>query len=396
MRLEIREEAQMLQQLEKPTILIVEDEEIIRDLCARALKDYRILQAENGQAALKILAQHVVDLILADIMMPIMNGLDLLQQVKERDPSQLFLVMTGYADKDIILRALKAHADDFIQKPINLLQLKTTISKALEQKSLRRELLQLKQLDRIKSDFLGLISHKLRTPTTSISLFIQNLASGAVDTEEDGFTEALKAIQEESDYLAYLIQDLLYYSDIILQDNEGKATTEDLKEIVMSLLAEKRSVLEKKGLTLQSRLAGNWPTIMVDRRRIAFALNALLDNAIKFTPTAGEITLTGEISEQELSLTISDNGPGITHEEAAKVFEKFYQIDPHHTGQVRGFGLGLFYARQFIRDHGGTIHLDTAPDKGTAVTIQLPRRQTTDTKQSPPPSLQELPPGASG
>ena len=155
----------------------------------------------------------------------------------------------------------------------------------------------------------------------------------------------------------------------------------------MSLLAEKRSALEKKGLTLQSRLAGSWPTIMVDRRRIAFALNALLDNAIKFTPTGGEITLTGEISEQELSLTITDNGPGITHEEAAKVFEKFYQIDPHHTGQVRGFGLGLFYARQFIRDHGGTIHLDTAPGKGTAVTIQLPRRLSS--------TLEELPPGAS-
>src|SRR5210317_86331 len=376
MRLETREEAQLLQQLEKPTLLIVDDEEIIRDLCARALKDYRILQAENGQAALKILEQQEVDLVLAVIMMPIMNGLDLLQQVKERDPTQLVIVMTGYADKDIILRALKARADDFIQKPINLLQLKTTISKAMEQKALRRELLHIKQLDRIKSDFLGLISHKLRTPTTSISLFIQNLASGAVDTEEAGFTEALKAIQEESEYLAYLIQDLLYYSDIILQDNEGKATTEDLKEIVMSLLAEKRSALEKKSLTLQSRLAGSWPAIMADRRRIAFALNALLDNAIKFTPPGGEITLTGEITEQDLSLTITDNGPGMTHKEAVKVFEKFYQVDPHRTGQVRGFGLGLFYARQFIRDHGGTIRLDTVPGRGTAVTIQLPRRQS--------------------
>jgi signal transduction histidine kinase len=373
MRLEPREETQLLQQLEKPTILIVDDEEIIRDLCARALKDYQILQAENGEAALKILGQQEVDLILADIMMPVMNGLDLLQQVKERDPSQLVIVMTGYSDKDIILRALKAHADDFVQKPINLLQLKTTISKAMEQKALRRELLQLKQLDRIKSDFLGLISHKLRTPTTSISLFIQNLASGAVDTEEAGFTETLKAIQEESDYLAYLIQDLLYFSDIILQDNEGKADAEDLKEISMSLLAEKRSALENKNLTLQSRLAGSWPTIMVDRRRIAFALNALLDNAIKFTPQGGEITLTGEITEQALSLTITDNGPGITHDEAAKIFEKFYQVDPNHTGQIRGFGLGLFYARQFIRDHGGTIRLDSVPGKGTSVTIQLPR-----------------------
>ncbi len=374
MRLEAREQAELLQQEDKPSILIVDDEEIIRDLCARALKDYRILQAQNGHDALKIMEGQEVDLVLADIMMPIMNGLDLLLQVKERDPSQLVIVMTGYADKDIILRALKAHADDFIQKPINLLQLKTTISKALEKKALHRELMQLKQLDRSKSDFLGLISHKLRTPTTSISLFIQNLASGVVDTEEAGFAETLKAIQEESNYLAYLIQDLLYYSDIILQDNLGKATAEDLKEIAMSMVAEKRSAIEHKELTLKCRLAGSWPAVMIDRRRIAFALNALFDNAIKFTPQGGEITLTGEIREEELSLTITDNGPGISQEEAAKVFEKFYQIDPNRTGQIRGFGLGLFYARQFIRDHGGSIHLQTAPGKGTAATIQLPRK----------------------
>ncbi len=263
------------------------------------MKDYRTLQAQNGHDALKIMERQEVDLVLADIMMPIMNGLDLLLRIKERDPSQLVIVMTGYADKDIILRALKAHADDFIQKPINLLQLKTTISKALEKKALHRELMQLKQLDRIKSDFLGLISHKLRTPTTSISLFIQNLASGTIDTEEVGFAETLKAILEESNYLVYLIQDLLYYSDIILQDNTGKATAEDLREIAMSMVAEKRSAIEQKELTLQCRLAGSWPAVMIYRRRIAFALNALFDNAIKFTPQGGAITLTGEIREQE-------------------------------------------------------------------------------------------------
>ncbi len=373
MRLEVREEPQMRQEAETPTILIVDDEEIIRDLCSRALKDYRTLQAENGQEALKVLDHHVVDLILVDIMMPIMNGLDLLLQVKERDPSQLVLVMTGYADKDIILRALKAHADDFIQKPINLLQLKTSIAKALEKKALRRELVQLKQLDRIKSDFLGLISHKLRTPTTSISLFIQNLASGAIDTEEQGFKQTLESIRKESDYLACLIQDLLYYSDIILQENKGEATQESLKEIAIAVLAGKRSAAEQKGLTLKSNLSGNWPTIRVDRLRISFAINAIFDNAIKFTPPGGNISLEGEIKKDECSLTIADNGPGIAAGEGIKIFEKFYQIDPQNTGQIRGFGLGLYYARQFIRDHEGAIHIDTAPGKGTAVTIRLPR-----------------------
>lgn len=378
MRLEVREEPRLVQEGKTPTILVVDDEAIIRDLCSRALKDYQILQAENGEEALRILHDRSVDLVLVDVMMPVMNGLELLQRIKEREPSQLVMIMTGYADKEIILRALKAHADDFIHKPINLLQLKTSIGQALEKKALRRELMQLKQLDRIKSDFLGLISHKLRTPTTSISLFIQNLASGTIDSRDPDFANAVKAILEESEYLAYLIQDLLYYSDIILQDSEGKASREDLKEITLTVIAEKRQALEQKQLALQSNLAGSWPVVIVDRRRIAFALAAILDNAIKFTPKGGQITLTGEIGAKELTLSISDNGPGISAEEAAKVFEKFYQVDPLHTGQIRGFGLGLFYARQFIRDHGGTIDLNSTPGQGTEVVIRLPRLSIAD------------------
>jgi len=373
MRLETREEPQLLQEGEKSTILVVDDEEIIRDLCSRALKDYRVLQADNGRDALQILNHEHVDLLLVDVMMPIMNGLDLLQQVKDKDAEQLVIVMTGYADKDIILRALKARADDFIQKPINLLQLKTSIAQALEKKALRRELMQLKQLDRLKSDFLGLVSHKLRTPTTSISLFIQNLASGTISKDDQGFALTVDEIRKESEYLAYLIQDLLYYSDIILQDSQSKTSREDLKEIITTLATAKRQTLGQNRQILRTELTGDWPVFSVDRRRIELALGAILDNAIKFTQPGGEISLSGALSDRELSLTISDNGPGIAPEERGKIFEKFYQVDPNNTGQIRGFGLGLFYARQFVMDHGGDITLDSTVGKGTTVTIRLPR-----------------------
>jgi len=373
MRLETREEPQLLQEGEKSTILVVDDEEIIRDLCSRALNDYRVLQADNGRDALQILNHEHVDLLLVDVMMPIMNGLDLLQQVKDRDAEQLVIVMTGYADKDIILRALKARADDFIQKPINLLQLKTSIAQALEKKALRRELIQLKQLDRLKSDFLGLVSHKLRTPTTSISLFIQNLASGTITKDDQGFALTVDEIRKESEYLAYLIQDLLYYSDIILQNSQSKTSREDLKEIINTLANAKRPTLGQNKQVLRTELTGDWPFFSVDRRRIELTLGAILDNAIKFTQPGGEISLSGVLSERELSLTISDNGPGIAPEEKGKIFEKFYQVDPHNTGQIRGFGLGLFYARQFVMDHGGDISLDSTVGKGTTVTIRLPR-----------------------
>lgn len=373
MRLETREEPQLLQEGEKSTVLVVDDEEIIRDLCSRALKDYRVLEADNGRDALQILNHEHVDLLLIDVMMPIMNGLDLLQQVKDKDAEQLVIVMTGYADKDIILRALKSRADDFIQKPINLLQLKTSIAQALEKKALRRELMQLKQLDRLKSDFLGLVSHKLRTPTTSISLFIQNLASGTISKDDQGFASAVDEIRKESEYLAYLIQDLLYYSEIILQDSQSKTSREDIKEIINTLAIAKRQTIGQNKQILRTELTGDWPVFSVDRRRIELALGAILDNAIKFTQTGGEIILSGALNDRELSLTISDNGPGIAPEERGKIFEKFYQVDPNNTGQIRGFGLGLFYARQFVMDHGGDISLDSTLGKGTTVTIRLPR-----------------------
>lgn len=374
MRIELLGQSQLHQDPELPAILVVDDEEVIRNLCAKALSDYRVAEAENGREALQLLEHERFDLILVDVMMPIMNGLDLLMQIKERDPDQLVIIMTGYADKEIILRALKADADDFIQKPLNLLQLKSTIDKALEKRLLRQEIQQLKRLDRLKAEFLGLISHKLRTPTTVLSLFIQNLASGAVATESPGFPAAVAAMREEADYLAYLIQDLLTYSDVILQEQKPKLAWADLREIALTTLAEKRQTAAEKGVSLINTLQGAWPRLALDRRRIAFAIGALLDNAIKFTPHGGQVILAGEILDDELQLVVRDTGIGIPAEELPRVFEKFYQIDPTQAGQVRGFGLGLFYARQFVQDHSGAITLESIQGAGTTVTITLPRR----------------------
>jgi len=373
-RLELLGQPQLLQEAERATILVVDDEEVIRDLCARALSDYRILQAENGRDALDLLGSERIDLILVDVMMPLMNGLDLLLKVKELDPDQLVIVMTGYADKEIILRALKADADDFIQKPLSLLQLKSSVQKALEKRLLRQELQQLKRLDRLKSEFLGLISHKLRTPTTVLSLFMQNLASGAVSIDTPEFASAVKAMREEADYLANLIQDLLIYSDVILQEQTPELELADLREVALTVLAEKRQLAAQRGISLISSLQGSWPRLALDRRRMAFAISALLDNAIKFTPRGGQVALAGETGKDQVQLTIRDTGIGIHPEEMPRVFEKFYQVDPTQAGQVRGFGLGLFYARQFVQDHHGTITIESIPGAGTTVAITLPRK----------------------
>lgn len=376
MQLQNRQEPTLRQEQTGRTILIVDDEEVIRDLCAKALSGYRSLQAGNGLEALKVLENEAVDVILTDVMMPEMNGLELLQKVKEQSPNQVVVMMTGYGDKEIILRSLKHNADDFITKPINLLQLKTTIQKALERMSLREELIQLKKMDRLKSDFLGLISHKLKTPVTVISLFIQNLVRDMDGSENPVYRKNLALIQEESNYLGYLIQDLLHYSDKVLNAKPAEQQLLDLADLASSCAIELRDRAALNGRRLETSLPDNLPVVIADRQQVLFCLRALIDNALKFTPEGGEVLVSGRANDHQVEISIHDNGPGISPENQVKVFEKFYQVDPDNTGQVRGFGLGLFYARQFIQDHGGHLDLESTPGEGTTLSLKLPRFTT--------------------
>lgn len=363
------------QEQDRGGILVVDDESVIRDLCAKVLKGYRIYHAGDGEEAMQVIAHEPVDVVLTDVMMPRMNGIELLQTIKAQQPNMAVIIMTGYSDRETILSALKADADDFISKPINLLQLQTTIQKVLEKQALKAELLQLKRMDRLKTDFLGLVSHKLKTPITAISLFIQNLARGIGDPDDPGFRETLDLILEESSYLGYLIKDLLFYSDVVLQESPQRLERVNPRDLAMEALGQLESFYANKGVKHQHAFPLALPDLDLDRRQIGFILYALLENALKFTPRGGMVTLRGSVDEEEVRLTVEDTGQGIPAEELPKVFEKFYQVDPDNTGQVRGFGLGLFYARQFAKNHGASIQIESSPGAGTKASLILPRAE---------------------
>ncbi len=373
-RPELTQRPELVQEQEPKTLLIVDDEPIIRQLCARALNSFRTLQASNGKEALHILDKETVDIVLSDVMMPHIGGLELLRQIKQQSPDQAVILMTGYTEKEVILQALKAGADDFISKPINLLQLRTTVDKALDKLRLRQELTSLRQIDKLKSDFLGLISHKLKTPATAISLFIQNIADGIQDSEEENFANMLSMVQAETLHLEHLIQDLLYFSNVILQDDDLRLEPLELGRVARQVATALEPAAKSRKQSFVVNIDPPLPAepLVLDRQRITFAIRALLDNAIKFTPEGGSILLEGLIENNQVCLKVRDTGPGIPALELNKVFSKFYQIDTGNTGQVRGFGLGLFYARDFVRNMGGDIDLESQSGLGTVATICFP------------------------
>ncbi|OGU10166.1 MAG: hybrid sensor histidine kinase/response regulator [Geobacteraceae bacterium GWC2_58_44] len=368
-----RSDQMLLQDQERKTVLIVDDEPVIRDLCMRVLHDYNIVQASDGGEAFDIFLRGGIDVVLTDVMMPKLDGLELLKRLKEREPTVVVIIMTGYADKELILRALKADADDFITKPLNLLQLKSAIDKALVKKALKEEIANLRNLDRFKTNFLSLISHKFRTPITSISLFLQNLAAGIYDPEDETSRRHLELIHQEACYLGKLVSDLLTFSAVMDCGGGLQLTPCNLNTLIPKLLRGSREWSEKPGVTPQCDLE-QVPELPLDLEKFAFALQQVIDNAIKFSKDTGVVCVTLRSVGESCQITVKDDGIGISKDQLAKIFEKFYQVDADRAGQIRGFGLGLFYARDFIRMHGGSLSIESEPEVGTSVIISIPNQ----------------------
>jgi signal transduction histidine kinase len=355
------------------SVLIVDDEAIIRDLCGKALKGYRVLEAGNGEEALEVFRKEPVEVILTDVMMPRMGGLELLRKLKELEPTVLVVVMTGFADKDVILNALKADADDFITKPLNLLQLKTTIDNVLVKKALKEEIANLKRMDRFKSNFLSLISHKFRTPITSISLFLQNIANGVCAPDNPEYQKYAQLTYEESCYLGRLVADLLSFSRVMDDGGGLKLEPCSLEMIIIEILRLSKEAADKPHVRTVLNF-DHIPSALVDREKLTFALKQIIENAFKFSGDSGTVTIALSAQDGMQQIVVEDTGIGIFRDDLPKIFEKFYQVDLDNCGQIRGFGLGLSYAREFVRLHGGTITVSSEPSCGTRVTVAVPLR----------------------
>ncbi|MDD2499929.1 MAG: response regulator [Geobacter sp.] len=352
-------------------ILVVDDELVIRDLCSKGLRQYRILQAGSFQEALTCYAAQPVDLVLTDIQMPGGSGIDLLREIKKSDPNALVLVMTGFGDKETVLEALRADADDFIQKPVNLLQLQTAIEKALSKRALKEELAAMQYLDSLKGAFLSLVSHKLKTPLTALSLGLEELERYASSRPHS--TEAchmrFASMREDLGVLSGLMTSLVRMHQALGAPGSGQVRC-DLSEVVKSAAESVERVSAKSGVTLELELASA-PMVSANRDRLMFALQQILENSFKFTSDGGSVSIALTSAGRQASIVVKDTGCGIAEDEMPKIFERFYQVDPDATGQVPGFGLGLFCAREIIRQHGGVITLSSQPGQGTTVAINL-------------------------
>jgi len=420
-----------------PRVLIVDDEESVTVTMAAILEmdGYSVATALRADDALTQIEAEEFDLVLTDLRLDDFDGMDVLAAARRKSPETVGIVLTGYASLESAVKALREGAYDYMLKPADVEELRATVARGIERRKLGEQLRarvadlesanrtinelneglqgrvaqataelrarvrdldearselqtsyeKLQELDKLKSQFLSIASHELKTPITAMSGFVQiavrrikrRLGAGRpTETdwkkEEETLLEQLEVVQRQTSKLARLVDELLDVSRIESGRLELRVSDVDLPELVAEVMRRHQLMATKHELRLNydpERKLG----VRGDRDHLEQVLNNLIGNAMKYSPDGGaiDVTLT-RAGEQEVEFMVTDHGIGIHPAELMRVFGLFYRSPDRLARDVGGMGLGLYITKEIVDRHNGRIWADSEVGKGTAFHVALP------------------------
>lgn len=234
-----------------------------------------------------------------------------------------------------------------------------------------RDITEIRELERMRTEFVANVSHELRTPLTSIKGFVETLLDGAVEDQMLA-RHFLDIINEESERLSRLINDLLSLSRLEDKNASINKNPVELAKVISNIISMLQPQMKEKNIVLATDIAGNLPVIEADKDMMGQLLINLLDNAIKYTPAGGRISVEAKPSMLGVKVIVSDTGIGIPEESLPRLFERFYRVDKARSRDMGGTGLGLAIVKHILEVHGGSIEVRSTLGGGTAFTFYLP------------------------
>lgn len=368
-------------------VLVVDDEPKIGRLLEQILtaKGCSVRLANNGLEALTQFQQRPADIVVTDIKMPKMTGIELLQELKHLDPLLNVVVITAYPSVDGAVDAMKQGACDFITKPFDITQIQAILFRCQQRLTLNKQLrhagegmLKLEELNRrlsdlndLKSQFLATISHEINTPLCLMSEWIYLLSDhslGELSTDQKHAVDVLIGAYERLHKLLQQLIDLMQGGRVVLA--RKIASAQDIVKEAVELVAAKA---QARSITIACSVPEQPLSIDVDRMRMVSAIAYLLDNAIKFNHDHGRIEVTLSGAAERVWITVKDTGIGIPPEELDRVLAPFYQVDRRLNRAYEGAGVGLTLAKRYAELHDGVLKLESVVGQGTVVSMGIPR-----------------------
>ena len=363
-------------------ILIVDDEDNLRLTLSQAfqMEGYEVREASDSQEAVSLVTREVFDVLLTDLMMPKIDGLSLLEKARSILPDAVVILMTGQATVESAIRALKGGAFDYILKPFRLDEIFHVVARGLEQRRLRRENLELteinrrlQEIDRIKSDLLSAITHEFRTPLTIIYGWLELLLSqqlGSIGPEQK---ESLLAIRDGSRRLGRLVSNILTYVEYERGQVDTMEEEVPLLGLFESILEELEGEIRERGIQVQLGPGVEGLVLYGNPERLRLLFFNLVENAVKFNEPGGQVLLSATTSPTKVEVSIVNTGGEIAAERLHKLTAPFTQGDMSVTRGAGGLGLGLSVAKAIASAYGGEIRLESGRGQGTVVTVSIPR-----------------------
>ncbi|MGH7272936.1 MAG: two-component system histidine kinase PnpS, partial [Nitrospiria bacterium] len=235
------------------------------------------------------------------------------------------------------------------------------------------DITEIKSMERVRKDFVANVSHELRTPMTSIKGYIEALIDGAKDDPKQCL-DFLQILQKHADRLHTLISDLLVLSQIESGQYQWRREKINLKEMIDKAASMVRPVAARKRQDLSFAVPEDLGPHIGDPDKLTQVVINLLDNAIKYTPEGGQITVNASQTQDELKIIVSDTGIGIPRKDLPRIFERFYRVDEARSRELGGTGLGLSIVKHIIEAHGGSVSVESKPGKGSRFVLTLPNQ----------------------
>jgi len=366
--------------------LIVDDEKGMRLSMKKTLERYEFT-LENvedeftfktritatGEEAIQIVEEWQPDLMLLDYKLPKISGLEVLEEVTTEESEMVTVMVTAYASIETAISAIKQGAFDFLAKPFEPSELRSTVKKACKNLILAREVRKLEEEKRrVRFEFLSVLAHELKAPINAVEGYLGILSDRVLGEKIEEYDHIVDRSMVRVHGMKKMIEDLLDLTRIESGQKKRELEIYNITEIIKHSIETALPQADEKDVSIHLH---NDEDIEMecDESEIGIIMNNLLSNAVKYNEKGGQVDIDTEERKNEVVISVSDTGIGMSEEEQEKLFEEFTRIKNKKTKEIQGSGLGLSILQKIVNLYEGNIEVESEPGEGTEFTVILPK-----------------------